>query len=222
MTVFESVRGVFMIKVLIADDQTLMRDGLKTILELEPDITVTGLAADGAEACVLCGVQTPDVALMDIRMPIMDGVAATAAIKKQYPDIAVLVLTTFDDDGSIVQALKNGAIGYLLKDIEADRLIQTIRDAAQGKFTWSAMLADKLTKHLRTAATAFSVALTELTGRERDVANLLAGGCTNQQIAQTLCLSEGTVKNHVSSMYSKLGIYDRTAAALALRRMLDK
>ncbi|ADU26685.1 response regulator [Ethanoligenens harbinense] len=211
-----------MIQVLIADDQTLMRDGLKTILELEPDIAVTGLAADGEEACAICDTRKPDVVLMDIRMPVMDGVAATAAIKKRHPSIAVLVLTTFDDDESIVQALKNGAIGYLLKDIEADRLIQTVRDAAQGQFTWPAMLAAKLTKHLCANVPALSGRLAALTGRERDVANLLAGGYTNRRIAQMLYLSEGTVKNHVSSIYSKLGIYDRTAAALALRRALDK
>ncbi|WP_243114497.1 LuxR C-terminal-related transcriptional regulator [Ethanoligenens harbinense] len=121
-----------------------------------------------------------------------------------------------------MQALKNGAIGYLLKDIEADRLIQTVRDAAQGQFTWPAMLAAKLTKHLCANVPALSGRLAALTGRERDVANLLAGGYTNRRIAQMLYLSEGTVKNHVSSIYSKLGIYDRTAAALALRRALDK
>lgn len=209
-----------MIHVLIADDQTLMRDGLKTILELEPDIIVTGLAANGADACTICDRQPPHVVLMDIRMPGMDGVAATAAIKKQHSEIAVLVLTTFDDDERIVQALKNGAIGYLLKDIEADRLIQTVRDAAKGQFTWPAMLAEKLTKHLCCTTPTSSGVLAELTGRERDVANLLASGDTNRQIAQTLCLSEGTIKNHVSNIYAKLHIFDRTTAVLALRQAL--
>lgn len=209
-----------MIQILIADDQTLMRDGLKTILELEPDIIVTGLAANGEEACAICDRQPPHVVLMDIRMPGMDGVAATAEIKKQHPEIAVLVLTTFDDDERIVQALKNGAIGYLLKDIEADRLLQTVRDAAKGQFTWPAMLAEKLTRHLCCTAPASSGVLAELTGRERDVANLLASGDTNRQIAQTLCLSEGTIKNHVSNIYAKLHIFDRTTAVLALRQAL--
>lgn len=205
-----------MLQVLIADDQRLMRDGLKTILELEPDITIAGLAADGAEACAICDAHVPDVVLMDIRMPGMDGVTATAAIKRDHPETAVLVLTTFDDDKSIIQALKNGAIGYLLKDIEADRLIQAVRDAANGAFTWPTLLAAKLAEHFRAPAPA-PTPFAELTERERDVAAKLADGKTNREIAAALCLSEGTIKNHVSNIYAKLQIYDRTAAALALR-----
>jgi DNA-binding NarL/FixJ family response regulator len=217
------------IRVLIADDQTLMRDGLKTILELEDGLEVVGTAADGSEACALCDTLSPDVLLMDIRMPVMNGVEATKLIKEKHPKTTILILTTFDDDEYIVEALNNGAAGYLLKDIEANALIKAIIDVYSGSFILPSHIATKLVKHFAGAEPQrqdtiepISNELAELSDREIDVAKMLADGFTNKQISSSLYISEGTVKNYVSTIYSKLGIADRTAAALKLKKLLNK
>jgi DNA-binding NarL/FixJ family response regulator len=216
------------IKVLIADDQTLMRDGLKTILELSGTVEVTGTAEDGAQAAELCGALTPDVVLMDVRMPNVNGVEATRLIKAKHRETAVLILTTFDDDEYIVEALTAGAAGYILKDIDSAALVKAIEDAYNGCFILPSKIAGKLARRLSKSQPQAGDAthgksevdvLPELSGRERDVARMLAQGFTNRQISSALYLSEGTVKNHVSSIYAKIGISDRTSAALYLKKI---
>lgn len=213
-----------MIRVLIADDQTLMRDGLRTILELEENIEVVGTVRDGAEALELCLRLQPDIVLMDIRMPNMDGVECTRLIKEKYPSIVVLILTTFDDDEYIVEALSHGASGYLLKDIEGDDLIKAVIDSSRGSFLLPSNVAMKLAQRINSKneiKPALKSTKTEtkldLSQREIEVAKMLAQGFTNKQISSALYISGGTVKNYVSNIYSKIGITDRTAAALFLK-----
>lgn len=220
------------IRVLIADDQTLMRDGLKTILDLEENIEVVALAKDGVEALALCAITDPQVVLMDIRMPNMDGVECTKLIKETYPNIIVLILTTFDDEDFIINALSHGATGYILKDIEGDALIKAIYDAHQGSFILPSKIAIKLAGKLNKALnhesvnsrqTRESTGLTalELSEREIEIAKMLSQGFTNKQIASALYISGGTVKNYVSNLYSKIGIFDRTAAAIYIKNLLE-
>lgn len=211
------------IKVLIADDQTLMRDGLKTILELEENIEVVALAKDGLEALALCANTQPHIVLMDIRMPNMDGVEATKRIKEAYPETTVLILTTFDDEEFIVQALSHGATGFILKDIDGDALIKAINDAYKGAFILPSKIAIKLAGTIsKTAKQSENTSLASLTLSEKEIeiAKMLAQGFTNKQIASALYISGGTVKNYVSSIYSKIGISDRTAAAIYIRNLL--
>lgn len=211
------------IKVLIADDQTLMRDGLKTILELEENIEVVALAKDGLEALALCANTHPHIVLMDIRMPNMDGVEATKRIKEAYPETTVLILTTFDDEEFIVQALSHGATGFILKDIDGDALIKAINDAYKGSFILPSKIAIKLAGTIsKTAKQSENTSLASLTLSEKEIeiAKMLAQGFTNKQIASALYISGGTVKNYVSSIYSKIGISDRTAAAIYIRNFL--
>lgn len=211
------------IKVLIADDQTLMRDGLKTILELEENMEVVALAKDGLEALALCANTQPHIVLMDIRMPNMDGVEATKRIKEAYPETTVLILTTFDDEEFIVQALSHGATGFILKDIDGDALIKAINDAYKGSFILPSKIAIKLAGTIsKTAKQSENTSLASLTLSEKEIeiAKMLAQGFTNKQIASALYISGGTVKNYVSSIYSKIGISDRTAAAIYIRNLL--
>lgn len=226
------------IKVVIADDQSLMRDGLATILELEPDIEVVGKAVNGKEAYQLVTKQEPDLILMDIRMPKMNGIESTRQIKKERPETVVLALTTFDDQEYIVEILNNGAEGYLLKDIDGDKLVQAIKDAVAGDLIMPAEIASKLaanvaeekieseeddgeeTESKLVAEESKEVSL-NLSDREREVARMLAKGFTNKQIASALYISHGTVKNYVSEIYSKIGISDRTKAALYLQEELS-
>lgn len=221
------------IRVLIADDQTLMRDGLKTILELEENIEVVAMAKDGLEALKLCSETKPQVVLMDIRMPNMDGVQCTKVIKETYPDIVILILTTFDDEEFIVKALSNGATGYILKDIEGDGLIKAVQDAYVGAFILPSKIAIKLagkivkgysedankTNKNHEAKLLNSLGLSE---KEIEIAKMLAQGFTNKQIASSLYISGGTVKNYVSNLYSKIGISDRTAAAIYIKDLLSE
>lgn len=211
------------IKVLIADDQTLMRDGLKTILELENNIEVVALAKDGLEAVTLCAKTEPAVVLMDIRMPNMDGVEATKRIKEAFPKTVILILTTFDDEEYIVEALSHGATGYILKDIAGDLLIKAINDAYNGSFILPSKIAIKLAGTISKTVKApenTSLASLELSEKEMEIAKMLAEGFTNKQIASALYISGGTVKNYVSNLYSKIGISDRTAAAIYLKNFL--
>ena len=211
------------IKVLIADDQTLMRDGLKTILELEENIEVVALAKDGLEALTLCDKTEPHIVLMDIRMPNMDGVEATKKIKQAYPETVVLILTTFDDEKFIVEALSHGATGYILKDIDGDELIKAVNNAHKGSFILPSKIAIKLAGTISKAkkrsenTSLTSLALSE---KEIEIAKMLAQGFTNKQIAYALYISGGTVKNYVSNLYSKIGISDRTAAAIYIKDLL--
>ncbi|QNU67339.1 response regulator transcription factor [Ruminiclostridium herbifermentans] len=212
------------IKVLIADDQTLMRDGLKTILELEEGMEVVGVAENGIQAYELAEKLNPDVVLMDIRMPIMDGVDSTRIIKNNNPSIVVIMLTTFDDDEYIIQALQYGASGYLLKDIQGNKLIQAIRESMAGNLLMPSNIAVKLATRLSKISEKESINIKSnnlaLSYREQEIATLMIKGYTNKQIASELCISEGTAKNYISMIYSKIGINDRTKAVIFLRECL--
>lgn len=209
------------IKVLIADDQTLMRDGLKTILELEEDLEVIGSAENGIQAYELAEKLSPDVVLMDIRMPLMNGVESTRIIKKNNSSTVVIMLTTFDDDEYIIQALQYGASGYLLKDIQGNKLIQAIRESVNGNMLMPSNIAVKLAARLskipNNESTNIKCNNLEFSVREQEIAALMVKGYTNKQIASELCISEGTTKNYISIIYSKIGINDRTKAVIFLR-----
>jgi len=221
------------IGVLIADDQTLMRDGLKTILELEENMKVVGVAKDGVEALELFKQTMPQVVLMDIRMPKMDGVECTKLIKEFCPDAIVLILTTFDDEEYIIEALNGGAAGYMLKDIEGDNLIKAIVDAYNGNFILPSKIAIKLAARLSKNSSLENEAADKakenkllsslnLSEKELELAKMLSEGFTNKQIASAMYISEGTVKNYVSNIYSKIGISDRTVAAIYFKKLLEE
>ncbi len=213
------------IKVLVADDQTLMRDGLKTILDLEDDIEVAGVAENGLEAYELVGNIRPDVVLMDIRMPIMDGVESTRLIKKDFPDTVVIILTTFDDEEYIIQALSNGASGYILKDIPGDKLIDAVHDSVKGGLMMPAQIAAKIASRLvqlQDSKAGFDDSNQTFSEREKEIIGLLIKGLNNRQIAASLHLTEGTAKNYISTIYSKIGISDRTKAVVYLKEILKK
>ncbi|MBC7326161.1 MAG: response regulator transcription factor [Moorella sp. (in: Bacteria)] len=215
------------IRLLIADDQALMRDGLKTIIELEEDMAVVGTAADGQETLVMVQQLTPDVVLLDVRMPVMDGVECVRLIKAQFPRIKVIMLTTFDDEDYIINALAHGADGYLLKDIQADQLLGAIRDAYRGQLILPARVASKLATRaagfLELAGSGRKIT-EQMTGdlpfstREQDVAALMVAGLNNRQIARQLGLTEGTVKNYISVIYEKIGTSDRSTAIAILAK----
>lgn len=206
------------ITILIADDQTIIRDGLCALLEINPDLKVVAEAKNGAEAVDLSIVHRPDVVLMDIRMPIMDGVEATRLIKLQSPETAVMVLTTFDDDNSILSAMANGASGYLLKDISGAKLADAIRDAAQGSVILPGNIAAKITRHIEPQAKHDQVQF-NFTKREQEIIQLLLQGKNNQEIAKNLFLTVGTVKNYISQIYGKAGITDRANAILYFKKI---
>ncbi len=212
------------IKVLIVDDQTLMRDGLKTIIDLEDNMQVVGTAKNGQEAIEFCENNKIDLILMDIRMPGMDGVESTKIIKNLHPEIVILILTTFNEDDYIIDALSYGASGYLLKDIEGDALIKAIEDAYNGSFMLPSEVAIKIAKRLSKNSVVSledKKKLSDFSEREIEIAKMLALGFTNKQIASSIYISQGTVKNYISNIYSKLGTSDRTAAALTIKKALD-
>jgi DNA-binding NarL/FixJ family response regulator len=199
------------IRLAIVDDQTLIREGLAALLSLTPDLTVVGKAADGREAVALVAEQGPDVVLMDVRMPGMNGVAATREICARYPHTRVIVLTTFDDDDYVFASLQAGASGYLLKDADPDRLAAAIRAVHAGDSILDPAVTQKVIR--RATRPDMEPALTErLTPREREVLQSMATGAANAEIAAQLCLAEGTVKNHVSHILDKLGAHNRAHA----------
>lgn len=202
------------IRILIADDHSVVRQGLRMFLGLDPELDIVGEAKDGAEALRLARELRPDIILMDLLMPVMDGIAATQAIRKEFPDIEVLALTSVLEDVSVVQAIKAGAIGYLLKTTESDELRKAIRAAAAGQVQLSPEAAARLMREVR--APESPEALTE---RETDVLRLLAAGKANKEIAYALGIGEKTVKTHVSSILAKLSVQSRTQAALYAARI---
>ena len=198
-----------MIRVLLADDHPVVRDGLAALLSTQPDFTVVGEAATGAEALRLTASLAPDVVLMDLQMPGMDGMTATAAIRAAHPEVRVLVLTTYDTDADIAAAVDAGAVGYLLKDTGRHELCEAVRSAARGGAALSPTVAAKVLAHMRGDRGS------GLSGRELEVLSAVARGQSNKQIARALRLSEGTVKTHLLHIYAKLDVGDRTAAVTA-------
>jgi DNA-binding NarL/FixJ family response regulator len=206
------------IGIVVADDHEVVRTGFAAILDTQPDFTVLGTAADGAEAILTCQERRPDVVLMDVRMPGMDGIEATRQLTSAGAGPRVLVLTTFDLDEYVYDALCAGASGFLLKDVTAERLFDAVRVIAAGE----ALLAPAITKRLigefarqRPRFTNKEQALPALTRRETEVLRLIAGGLSNTEIAERLVVTEETVKTHVSRVLSKLGLRDRTQAVVA-------
>ena len=195
-----------MIRVLLVDDHPVVRDGLKGMLAGAGDLEVVGEAADGLQALACVSDLMPDVVLMDLRMPAMDGATATARLREVAPHVKVLVLTTYDSDGDIVRAVEAGAVGYLLKDAPADELHRAVRSAARGEPALSSAVAARL------MAAAGAPRPEPLSDREREVLQLVAAGRTNRQVARQLQVSEATVKTHLVRTFAKLGVDDRTAA----------
>ncbi|HEY1391363.1 MAG TPA: response regulator transcription factor [Ktedonobacterales bacterium] len=219
------------IRVLIVDDQRLLCEGFRKLIEIEPQLEVVGMAADGEEALaaterLIAAHEAPDVVLMDVRMPRLDGIAATRIFKERWPAIRIVILTTFDDRELIQAGLQAGASGYVLKDITAEQLATTIHGVAQGQVLLhpdvaSAVVASFAQASSEPAAVASASVgmngLTQLTDREREILALLARGASNREISETLYIAGGTVKNHLSNILSKLGVHDRTQAALKAR-----
>lgn len=207
-----------MIRIMVVDDQSLMREGLKIILNSSKDMEVVDTCKDGKEAIEKCNYKRPDVVLMDIRMPVLNGVEAVKEIKKVNKNVKIIMLTTFDDEEYIVEAMGYGACGYLLKDIEAENLIDAIKDAFNDKMIMPTKVAQVLAqKALAIKEDKPKQEIYGLTERESEVAIMIAQGFTNKQIASALYISEGTVKNNVSTIYSKLEINDRTKLAVFLK-----
>lgn len=224
------------IRVMIVDDQRLLREGFRTLIELEPDLEVVGMAGNGEEALftverLAAGQTAPNVVLMDVRMPVLDGIAATRTLKERWPEIRVVILTTFDDRELIQAGLQAGALGYVLKDITAEQLATTIRAVAQGQVLLHPEVANKFLASFSSspsesaAPTPATPAFIEggdvaqLTEREREILALLARGASNREISETLYIAGGTVKNHLSNILGKLGVRDRTQAALKAREL---
>ena len=197
------------IRILLVDDHSVVRKGLRMFLSLDPELEVVGEARDGAEAVRMANELKPDVVLMDLLMPVMDGIQATAAIRRDLPDTEVLALTSVLEDSSVVGAVRAGAIGYILKDTEADELRRAIKAAAAGQVQLAPQAAERLLREVRTPES--PEALTE---RETDVLRLVAKGRANKEIAHELNIGEKTVKSHVSSILAKLNVPSRTQAAL--------
>jgi len=208
-----------MIKIMVCDDQELVCEGLKAILSTDKGLEVVGVANDGAEALELIPHCQPDLILMDLKMPVMNGIQATRQIRQQYPGIQILVLTTYDADNWVFDAIRAGARGYLLKDTPRERLIAAIKEAIAGKTPVDPDVAGRLFSHIMQQAPApETTMLSSLNEREKEILGLLGKGLSNAEIARRIYLSEGTVRNYVSSILEKLGVSDRTQAAiLAIR-----
>jgi DNA-binding NarL/FixJ family response regulator len=227
-----------LVRVLVVDDQRLMRDGIASLLEIQEGIEIVGTAANGQEALEQVASVQPDVVLMDVRMPIMDGVEATRRLHHQLPNCKILMLTTFDDGEYVLEALRGGASGYLLKDIPARDLAQAVKAVHLGIYQLDPAVMNRVMASLtgmKRAESEVSKAGTtrspeagaapasgfpkhaDLTDREIEVLRLIAQGATNREIAEQLVISEGTVKNHISNILSRLGLRDRTQAAIYAR-----
>ena len=211
------------VRVLLVDDQALFREALATLLGARTEVQVVGQAGDGFEALHRSEELRPDVVLMDLHMPVLDGVAATRRLRAEQPEVRVLALTTFDDDEDVFEALRAGALGYLLKDVSSDRLVEGVLAAARGESVLQPSVAARVVARFaqldaapRSRAQPLVVPLSD---RELDVLRLLADGRSNREIAGTLFLAEGTVKNHVTNVLAKLGARDRTQAALRARAL---
>ena len=211
------------IRVLLADDQTLFREGLRTLLSTRAEVEVVGEASNGQEAIALVESLKPHVVLMDLQMPVMDGVQATAHLRQRAPDVPVLVLTTFDDDASLFGALRAGAAGYLLKDVSSETLMAAITAAARGEAflqsTVTGRVVAAFARLMESGGQRAEALVLPLSPREREILSLVSQGASNKEIADRLCLAEGTVKNHVTNILTKLDVRDRTQAALRARQL---
>jgi len=202
-------------KILICDDQAVVRDGMELLLKLERDFDVVGTACDGAEAVELAGKKKPNLVLMDLKMPGTNGIEATRQIRAHFPEIKILVLTTYDDEQWVFDAIRAGASGYLLKDTPREEIVRAIRGTLAGKSFVDPGVAGKLLDQVASKQVQPETLLTKkLTEREVDVLRLIARGLNNPEIAVRLSLSEGTVRNHVSAILTKLEVADRTQAAV--------
>jgi DNA-binding NarL/FixJ family response regulator len=212
------------IRVLLVDDQALFREGLETLLSVHKDIQVVGQASNGQEALEVASRIHPDVVLMDVRMPLLDGVRATRLLKETLPQCRVIVLTTFDDDEYIFDALRTGAVGYLLKDVASTQLVEAIRAASRGESILEPSVAAKVIAEFTRVSSMVPPVQIEglvepLSEREQEILALIARGSSNKEIASQLFIAEGTVKNHVTHILGKLGVRDRTQAALKAREL---
>jgi DNA-binding NarL/FixJ family response regulator len=211
------------VRVIIADDQALFREGLRTLLSTRPEVDVVGEAANGEEVISLVDRLQPDVVLMDLRMPVMDGIVATTRLRDHWPAIPVLVLTTFDDDASLFGALRAGAAGYLLKDVSSETLMAAVTAAARGEAflqsTVTGRVVAAFARLMESGGPRAEALVLPLSPREREILALLGTGASNKEIADRLCLAEGTVKNHVTNILTKLDVRDRTQAALRARQL---
>lgn len=213
-----------MIRLLLVDDQALFREGLRTLLSVRPDIEVVGEAGNGEDALQLVEKLHPAVVLMDIQMPVLDGVAATRHLKATHPEVRVIMLTTFDDDEKVFDGLRAGAVGYLLKDAPSEKLVEAIRAAALGESFLQPSVAAKLvaefTRLSESPAPKPSQPLVEpLSDRELEILRLIADGASNKEIATALVIAEGTVKNHVTNLLGKLGVTGRLQAVNKAREL---
>ena len=207
-----------MIRVLLVDDQAIVCEGLRVVLGAHPHVEVAGMAHDGAQALRQVEALRPDLVLMDLKMPVMNGVQATREIRARYPEIPVLVLTTYDEDEWVIDAIRAGAAGYLLKDSGAEELVAAIEGTMAGRTHVDPSVAATLFSVVREGAPPNAELASLLSEREREILRLLASGLTNAGIAERLSLAEGTVRNHVTSILGKLGVDDRAqATALAWR-----
>lgn len=200
-------------KVLIVDDDALIREGLKILLEIEEDFQVVGTASNGQEALAMCRREKPELVLMDIRMPVMDGVLGTKRIKSQFREIKIVILTTFKDDEYIKEALKSGAEGYILKNQPADSIIESLRAVSKGNIVLEREVANTLSAMLKESKKATPEGL-NISQREFEILKLVGEGLSNREIAASLNLSEGTTRNYVTGLLEKLGFRDRTQLAI--------
>jgi DNA-binding NarL/FixJ family response regulator len=211
------------IKILLVDDQTIFREGLRILLLTQPDFDVVGEAINGADALNLSARLHPQVVLMDLQMPVMDGISATRRFRLLQPECRVIVLTTFDDDDSVFDGLKAGAVGYLLKDAPSEKLFEAVRAAARGESFLQPSVAVKVLSEFSRLADQMpegnSSLIEPLSEREMEIMRLLGFGASNKEIAARLYITEGTVKNHNTNIFGKLGVSGRTKAALKAREL---
>jgi len=211
------------IRILLVDDQALFREGLNTLLSVQPDFEVVGEASNGEEALRLAAQLQPHVVLMDLRMPVLDGVTATRRLRTLLPDCRVIVLTTFDDDEFVFDGLRAGAVGYLLKDVSSDKLFEALRAAARGEYfllpSITAKVIEEFARVSPVARVPVEPLVDPLSAREIEILRLVATGASNKEIAEMLVIAEGTVKNHLTNILAKLSAKDRLQAVLKAREL---
>jgi len=209
------------IRILIVDDQVLFREGLRTLLTVQPEFEVIAEAGNGEEALQFIKQDQPDIVLMDLRMPGMDGVTTTRIVHQEYPAIKIIVLTTFDDDENVFEGLRAGAVGYLLKDVSSVKLFEAIHAAAKGEYfllpSITAKIVSELKRVTQPVSTPFEM-IDPLSTRELEILRLVSDGLSNKEIAEKLVIAEGTVKNHLSSILAKLSARDRMQAVLIAKK----